>query len=228
MDDDDKISRADFERAIRSLNATHLHNRDALLQLAAQVVALTDEVSRRLETDTGPSVAEAVAGQLRETLAQIRINDLGGTRVALMISDTSTTADIPCAELIPLCGGRCCRFLFALSTKELDEGVIRWDYGRPYIIRQRSSDGFCTHNEPTTKGCTVHDKRPGICRSYDCRNDKRVWIDYAKRIPQPEGEPIENFDPGEPIDLYARMIAREEAVQTERVALDSTRGDEKR
>jgi hypothetical protein len=223
--ENDRVSRADFERAIRSLNATHLHNRDAILQLAAHVMALTDELSRRLATEDAPSVASAIDAQLRETLEAIRTADLGGTRVALDLGDDKPPADIPCAELIPLCGGRCCTYTFALSTKELDEGVIRWDYGRPYIIRQRASDGFCVHNDPVTRGCEVHTRRPAVCRGYDCRSDRRVWIDYEKRIPQPLDAPLTYDEPQAPIDLRARMRQREEAVRLERVALDTTLGD---
>jgi hypothetical protein len=50
-------------------------------------------------------------------------------------------------------------------------------------------------------GCTVYDDRPGTCREYDCREDKRVWIDYEKRIPaplapemQPDPNAFENDD----------------------------------
>ena len=80
---------------------------------------------------------------------------------------------------------RCCKLTVALSSADLDEGVIRWDYGQPYMIRQRASDGFCVHNDPATHGCTVHAQRPLVCRKYDCRDDARVWIDYDKRIPAP-------------------------------------------
>lgn len=27
--------------------------------------------------------------------------------------------------------------------------------------------------------------RPAVCRSYDCRDDPRIWSDYARRIPAP-------------------------------------------
>ena len=225
--DDELVTRADLERAIRSLNATHLHNRDGLLQLAAQVVALSDELSRRLAGADTPTVSAAVEARLPETLEAIRIADLGGTRVALTLEEDDLPAvEIPCAELIPLCGARCCTYAFALTTKELDEGVIRWDYGRPYMIRQRASDGFCVHNDPRTHGCEVHRRRPAVCRGYDCRADRRVWIDYARRIPQPLDAPVPPGDPAPPIDLYARMRRREQAVHRERVALDTVTGDD--
>ena len=45
---DAPITRADFERALRYLNMSDLDMRDSLLQLAAQVVTLTDELTRRV------------------------------------------------------------------------------------------------------------------------------------------------------------------------------------
>ena len=92
-------------------------------------------------------------------------------------------------ELMPICKARCCKLSFALSTEDLDEGVIRWDYGQPYRIRQRASDGYCVHNDPRSGGCTVHQHRPAICRRYDCRNDTRIWTDYEARIPAPDNHP---------------------------------------
>jgi len=201
--------------------------KDDELVTRAEVVALSDELSRRLAGADTPTVSAAVEARLPETLEAIRIADLGGTRVALTLEEDDLPAvEIPCAELIPLCGARCCTYAFALTTKELDEGVIRWDYGRPYIIRQRASDGFCVHNDPSTHGCEVHARRPVICRGYDCRRDRRVWIDYAKRIPRPLGIAVTYDDPAEPIDLRARMRARQQAVHLECRALDTTRGDE--
>ena len=96
--------------------------------------------------------------------------------------------------------------IFPLSTADLDEGVIRWDYGRPYMIRQRASDGFCVHNDPASHGCTVHTQRPSTCRRYDCRNDTRVWIDYDKRIPAPEDHLGDGM--GHPFDLMERVKLR--------------------
>jgi Fe-S-cluster containining protein len=94
------------------------------------------------------------------------------------------TVTIDCAERIALCKAACCRFTFLLSRQDLDEGVVRWDYGQPYVIRQRE-DGCCVHNARDGRGCTVHAQRPAVCRAYDCRGDTRVWVDFERRIPNP-------------------------------------------
>lgn len=182
---DSPVSRSDLERALRRLNLSDLDTRDLLLRLAAHVVELTEELARH-----HPEAKKNVADGLPQRLEQIRASDTRSLDHVWIESDIENKyevagADVPCGELIPICGARCCRFVFGLSTQDLDEGVIRWDYGRPYMIRQRQSDGKCVHNDPATGGCTVHTQRPTICRKYDCRNDKRIWIDFEKRIPAP-------------------------------------------
>lgn len=91
---------------------------------------------------------------------------------------------IDCEARMHLCHGRCCSFAFALSAQDLDEGVVRWRYHEPYMNQQRA-DGYCVHNDATTRMCGVYQHRPGTCRSYDCRADRRVWIDFEARIPAP-------------------------------------------
>lgn len=223
-DDERYLPRTEFERALRHLNLADLDVRDLVLQLAAQVVTLTEELARRLPpVDDAPTFTAAVDQTMGAALAEIRASDDGGSRVALYTGGDKYAADavdIPCAELIPLCEGRCCSYTFALSTQDLDEGVIRFDYGQPYRIRQRSSDGYCVHSDPTTRECGAHAVRPGTCRTYDCRQDKRVWIDFANRIPAPRELRIER-DPVE-LDLYERARLRGLAVWREQVAIDRT------
>ncbi len=200
---DAPVTRADFERALRALHASDLRTHDQLLHLAAQVVALTDELTRRLDgvepkpappetpaESSALTVETTVAMMTDDTLSRIRANDanqdngvsfeMGGDKY------TVQSESPPCEELIHLCKARCCTLRFALSTQDLDEGIIRWDYGRPYMIRQRASDEYCVHNDPETHHCTVHAARPRVCRTYHCRDDKRIWLDYEQRIPGPD------------------------------------------
>lgn len=237
---DEPVGRSDFERAIRALNLSDLAMRDALLGLMARVVALTDELTRRLDgveplpappSTPAPAptatVEAAVAAALPDTLHILRVNDArSANRVSLDLGGSkyeTASAPVPCAELIPLCGGRCCTLSFSLSTEDLDEGVIRWDYGQPYLIRQRSSDGYCVHSDPNSRACTVHHYRPRVCRSYDCRKDKRVWIDFEQRIaaPMPEAMPEDRSRPTG-FDLLERAKSRTAAIQREMAAISET------
>ncbi len=235
---DAPVSRADLERALRHLNLTALELRDGLMQLGARVVTLIDEVTRRVDgvepepappgtpaVTSGLTVEQAVAARTGETLTQVRAADARTQWRVLLDTGASKyetpSAPVPCAELLPLCQARCCTLDFALSPEDLDEGVVRWDYGQPYRIRQRQSDRYCVHCDPDTRHCTVHERRPRTCRIYDCSNDPRIWIDFARRIPAtadatrvpPDPPPVTGFD------LMERVRLRTAATSAERLRL---------
>jgi hypothetical protein len=92
--------------------------------------------------------------------------------------------EIDCASLVQYCRAACCRLPFALSKQDVREGIVRWDLGRPYLIAQ-DQDGYCCHLERGTLGCTVRGNRPVPCRAFDCRQDKRIWLDFENRIVNP-------------------------------------------
>jgi hypothetical protein len=96
-------------------------------------------------------------------------------------------AKIDCENRIEFCHAACCRLRFALSKQDVYEGVIKWELGKPYLIAQ-DKDGYCTHFERGTCRCTVREQRPVPCRGYDCRNDKRIWVDFEQRIVNPNIE----------------------------------------
>jgi Fe-S-cluster containining protein len=218
---DAPVTRSDFERGLRAVNIGVADLRDDLHRLAAQVVALTDELTRRL--DGGGDPARAMAGTVEEVvdattrpiLQQIQIaTEEAGSTSRLHIAPVDDKYQVvlhdppPCREILPICEGRCCALRFALSSQDLDEGVIRWDYGRPYLIRQRSSDGRCVHNHPEQHVCTVYEHRPAICRSYHCRDDTRIWKDYDRRIlAEPHDLAKPDPVPSPPPDL-ARLVRR--------------------
>ena len=198
---DAPVARGEFERAMRHLNLSDVELREAVLRLGARVVALTDELTRRIDrvepepappntpaASSADTIEAAVAANFAATFAQVRASDIEAPgRVWIDSGDKYEVepSNPPCDEVLHLCEARCCSFDFALSTVDLDEGVIRWDYGQPYRIRQRASDGYCVHHDPGARRCTVHGQRPRVCRVYDCRDDPRVWIDFARRIPAP-------------------------------------------
>jgi len=101
----------------------------------------------------------------------------------------SETVNIDCASRVHLCHAACCRMSFALSQQDVEEGVVKWDLGRPYLIAQ-DSDGYCRHLDRESNSCTVREQRPLPCRGYDCRQDKRVWVDFEKRIINPQLEEL--------------------------------------
>jgi Fe-S-cluster containining protein len=171
--------------------------RGDLLRLAARVVAVEEELTRRVAPDEADQVARAIAARTPELLAGIQAADACAPE-RLQLGDAIDKYEVPplpdggppCLELLPLCEARCCSFTFALSTQDLDEGVVRWDQGRPYLIAHEP-DGHCSHLSREGGGCTCYAERPAPCRRYDCRTDRRIWADYGRRIlaakPAPDG-----------------------------------------
>jgi Fe-S-cluster containining protein len=99
------------------------------------------------------------------------------------------SVEIDCESRMALCRGACCRLSFALTVQDLEEGRVKWDLGRPYMIRH-DEDGYCHHVERTSKRCQVYANRPVVCRAYDCRKDKRIWEDFENRVVSPDLEKL--------------------------------------
>ena len=95
--------------------------------------------------------------------------------------------EIDCATRIPLCGARCCGFNVALSEQDVREGKVPFVLDRPYELPRDPVTGRCTCMN-AGGACTIYEVRPGTCRTYDCRKDRRVWIDFDGRIPAPMPE----------------------------------------
>lgn len=175
--------RNDLDDGLRFVHVLNMQVKHDLFQAATQLSAALEELVAQGKID--PVAFEARRARIRareeerqKQQAHVTISDL---------VDKYAMTDLPridCAALIPLCRGRCCKLSFPLSFQDLDEGVVQWDYARPYHIRRRD-DEYCVHNDPATRGCTVYEQRPSTCRTFDCRNDKRIWIDFEKKIPAP-------------------------------------------
>jgi Fe-S-cluster containining protein len=126
----------------------------------------------------------------RERIEEALNQDDFGIAISSEFPDKYTIApeaipSIDCEDRYHLCHGACCALRFALSTQDLDEAVVRWELGRPYIIRH-GTDGRCVHQERDTLHCAIYEKRPGVCRVYDCRKDTRIWTDFEQRVVNPK------------------------------------------
>ena len=92
---------------------------------------------------------------------------------------------IDCENRVHLCRASCCRLPFALSKQDVQEGAVHWDLGQPYLIAQDEA-GYCTHLDRGCHRCTVHERRPVPCRGYDCRQDRRIWLDFEGKVINPD------------------------------------------
>jgi len=96
-------------------------------------------------------------------------------------------ADVDCESRLDTCKAVCCKLPFALSKQDVEEGIIRWEFGRPYLIAH-GGNGYCVHLDRNTYKCTVREHLTVPCMDFDCRNNKQwhVWDDYEKKILNPE------------------------------------------
>jgi len=171
-------------------------NTSKLLESASFLYALVE-----LLTDKGLVELGELEEKKREVAARLLESFLDkGMGVAMQEEERDKytfdeTVEIDCASRVHLCKAACCRMSFALSQQDVEEGAIKWDLGRPYLIAQ-DADGYCRHLDRQTSCCTVRDQRPLPCRGYDCRKDKRVWVDFEERIINPDLEEL--FKTAEP------------------------------
>lgn len=152
--------------------------------------------------DTGLVEADALQEAFDETQAEMqeRYEDLGlGVRLGVKTDDKDSLdpaklPQIDCADRMELCRGACCTMWWALTPEEVEEGLVQFDIARPYMNRRRADDGYCVHNDAETHGCTIYEDRPVLCRTYDCRRDERIWLDFDGRVINPA---LFSRDPGE-------------------------------
>jgi len=181
---DEAPLRDDLDDGLRFVHAMGMQMKHDLFEAQSKLYALVEELvadgkidlmsfedrrSRIREREMGRQVTMAFV-QLGEFRDKYQLKDL---------------PDIDCASLIPICKARCCGLTFSLSVQDLDERVVEWDYRNPYQIRH-DVHGRCVHQAADTHFCTVYEKRPGMCRVYDCRKDKRIWKDWDQKIPNDE------------------------------------------
>jgi Fe-S-cluster containining protein len=171
----------DLASGLRFNHVMEMQTKQRLTEVAASVNALVEAL-----------ISKGVLGveeyEQRKQLTTQREQERRRSEALVVLSEPvdkyamDKLPEIDCEARLPLCHARCCTLVFPLSAQDLDERVVRWDYGRPYQIARRD-DGYCVHNEPGTCHCAVYAQRPAICRGYDCRRDPRIWVDFEQRIP---------------------------------------------
>jgi hypothetical protein len=167
-------------------------------KLASELPTLpdNDEASRRFEWLLDALI---LRGQLPESFRRMakRIQADRGIKIRLSMVDDKYTVespDIDCASRIPLCGARCCSFEVALSKQDLLEQKLPFVIDHPYLLPRDPASKRCACMD-AEGACTAYEHRPATCRTYDCREDARVWIDYEARIPAPLPESIRPVEP---------------------------------
>jgi Putative zinc- or iron-chelating domain len=173
--DDLSALRAELRRAV----ATSDEARRIVAELAAALESMIQILTLR---------GELAAGHL-QMLERVRRHVKVAVEPSLHLDPTSDKysmagVEIDCASRIHLCHGRCCAYSIPLSQQDLLEGKLAWRIREPYYL-PHGDDGYCSYQDRTSGGCGAYQHRPAQCRSYDCRTDARVWIDFDAGIPAP-------------------------------------------
>jgi Fe-S-cluster containining protein len=174
-------TRADVEAALRFLNH---HTTEARLEQAELTASLRALVDTLVSVGAMPHAEFERRRQRNLDSAARAIQEQPAVKLGPAVDKYAVgpLPDVDCAALMPLCKARCCTLTVWCSAQDLDERVVQWDYARPYQIRKRD-DGYCVHSEHDSRRCTIYAQRPAVCRTYDCRQDRRIWQDFDRRIP---------------------------------------------
>lgn len=167
-------------------------------KLAADLPQLPDpdEATRRFEWLLDALI---LRGQVPDSFRKLakKIQADRGIKVRLSMVDDKYTVespDIDCASRIPLCGARCCSFEVMLSRQDLTERKLPFVIDQPYMLPRDPVTKRCACMDDSG-ACVAYEHRPATCRTYDCREDARVWIDFEARIPAPMPESIRPAPP---------------------------------
>lgn len=66
------------------------------------------------------------------------------------------------------CRTFCCRLLVRLEEDEREPGV-NGAVAKGFV--DKAPDGLCIHLDRATHRCSIWDRRPRVCREYDCNHD---------------------------------------------------------
>jgi len=136
----------------------------------------TDDINKAEEQEELPEEQRAYIKKMIEKLMEKKILVVYGDE-----DEKDDTVVFDEGGRRELCRAICCSFIFALTKKDVEKGVVKWNPKRPYFIA-REEDGYCPHLDRETLMCKVWEDRPERCKNYDCRKDTNVWIDWEKKI----------------------------------------------
>ena len=89
---------------------------------------------------------------------------------------TESDPDISCAS----CAACCCRLeVMLMAGDDVPRELTARDPWGGWVMR-RLADGWCAALDRSTRGCTIYERRPGICRDYemggsDCIEERALF-----------------------------------------------------
>ena len=160
-------------------NTAELHRASATVQAMVDLLVEEGVLDREVLEARRQASAQQLKGDYFERGMAVALQEFSISKYAF-----PGVPEIDCDRRIPLCGAACCKLPLALSREDVEEGVVRWDLGRPYMMARRS-DHTCVHLDRETRRCGIYEQRPMPCRGYDCREDSRIWLDFERRVINP-------------------------------------------
>jgi Fe-S-cluster containining protein len=157
-------------------NTAAAHEANAALSALVELLVEKGLVDRKAFEDRCTQSSEQLRREYVERGMAVAMQEFGVSKY-----EFKGGAEIDCENRLHLCKATCCRLPFALSKQDVQEGIVKWDLGQPYM-NARDADGYCTHLDKCTGRCSVYARRPIPCRGYDCRKDQRIWLDFEKRL----------------------------------------------
>ena len=166
-----------------SVRTQSLFNRtfERLTELEQLLLGLVDVLLKR-----GVVSAQEIEPAAQAIGQQLAARGEGSEHRVILRVDSAEQAAKPeqvvdCAARMHVCKAVCCKLSVQLSATEIEAGDVRWDLGRPYLLR-REEDGRCSHQDRSSGFCGVYADRPRPCRQYSCANDYRIWSDFEGMV----------------------------------------------
>ncbi len=126
---------------------------------------------------------DAVYPQMQHALAELRSHQLAaGPRMTQPLEGHPEPTGLDCSAHHKDCEAACCTsFSVVLTPEEAASGKYMWDVAFPYRLLTNDA-GECVYLDSERRRCTIWADRPIVCRSYDCRDDGRIWSNYQSRM----------------------------------------------
>lgn len=159
------------------MNAAQQELRDLIMDMAL--------VKRALASlgQTGVAARQRIEKELVLELFPPRLARRGtGVVVA---GPSRSDVKIDCENRMSLCKAACCRiFNVHLTAEEIESNRYDWNPRSPYALHKNRRG--CVHLRVGDWSCSIYDCRPSVCIGYSCEKDRRVWVDFEKRIINPD------------------------------------------
>jgi Fe-S-cluster containining protein len=150
-------------------NTAEVHQANANVQAVIELLIERGVLNRKELEERAEEASERLKRDYIERGMAVAMQEFGTSKY-----EFNSGAEIDCKSRIALCKAACCRLPFALSKQDVQEGIVKWDPGQPYM-NARESDGYCSHLDRCSGRCSVYEHRP----------IPWIWIDFNNRVINP-------------------------------------------